>query len=244
MKIWVSANKLVGAAIPAMEAGSRSGWLDLKDVRSAFVRLEKLATENYSDWRIAWLDVVAYTYPKIGAMAVVRHPTTQEEKRLVIDIGNLEMIPDPEDVLLDPKEAPIFGVGPWLSFLDEIPDDSFELRLASWIEDDEWANQMVTELQGAGIDISDLGRVSLTENQWRIAKEVFSTLTTCDMWVANRGLPAPAGVDQFCQLRTHWCSIATAATEDRCVSDASLRAVPHSPQTHACISPFLPFVRR
>jgi hypothetical protein len=210
-KIWVSANELVGAAVPVIETGSRSGWLDVEDMQAAFTRLEELAAEKYKDWEIVWLDVVVYTYPKIGAMAVVRNPKTQDERKLVVDVGNLEMITDPKDVLPDPEEGPIFGVGPWLSFLDEIPDDSFERRIVSWADDNEWANQMTSELQGAGIDLSNLGQVPLSEDQWRIAKDVLFNLTTCDMWVANRGLPAPGGVDQFCQQESYYCSVATAS---------------------------------
>lgn len=191
--IWVSASKLVGPSVPSKKMGPQPSW----NVEKAFARLEELAKEKYPGWEILSFYVVVYSYPKVGAMAILQNPRTGEEARLIIDIADWTVIP-----YVEPK---LRGIGVW-SFLDSIPPEQWKMRVERWEADNDWTQKVTTELARKGIDLRDLREEPLLALKWKIIDDWIRQFVICDACIANGGLPtAPV-----CQETPTWCVVATA----------------------------------
>ena len=49
----------------------------------------------------------------------------------------------------------------------------------------------------------------LDMQEWMIAEELLASLSPCQFCIVDSGIPAPGGIDQFCQKTSYWCTVAT-----------------------------------
>lgn len=196
-RIWVSASKVLGPSAASVIMGPRT-W----SMEDATARVEEAAMEAYPGWEIVSLQIIVYSYPKIGVLVTIRDPRTGGEARIIMDVADGTIIPDVE------PEADVRGTGSW-SFYESIPREEWAERIGRWEADNEWVNMVVAHLREAGIEPMMLMERPFTVHEWMIPKEVFGDLTSCEVCIVNGGIPAPGGINQFCQQTGVWCTVAT-----------------------------------
>jgi len=211
-RIWVSANRLIGPAVAAVQMGQAEPW----DVESwdelLRVRLEEVGFD-YSD-AIEVLPII-YAYPRIGMMAVLADPFDGTH-RFIIDVQEgvfVEPTLDGPYEGVDETEGTV-GSAPWVEFLGAIPEDVWQERFERWDLDARFLEAVDAEMTAAGMQLGQLAYEPLGEAQLELAKELFQQLTDgYKLVVAGRGLPCSNcknNVHTYCQEKGYYCSIATA----------------------------------
>lgn len=88
-KIDVGANKTLGQPIQVIEFNPIP--FNMTEVMEKSIETAK---SNYPTGEIKSTKMVVYSYPKIGAMTVVKDKTTGDEHRIFVDAYTLDVVPD------------------------------------------------------------------------------------------------------------------------------------------------------
>ncbi|AKB55092.1 hypothetical protein MSBRM_2094 [Methanosarcina barkeri MS] len=88
-KIYVGANKTLGPSVQVIETTTY-----LYNTTEALKKSIEVARSEYPNGEIKSTKVVEYSYPRIGAMTVVKDKTSGDEHRIFVDVYSLEVVPD------------------------------------------------------------------------------------------------------------------------------------------------------
>lgn len=88
-KIYVGANKTLGPSVQVIETTTY-----LYNTTEALKKSIEVARNEYPDGEIKSTKMVEYSYPRIGAMTVVKDKTSGDEHRIFVDVYSLEVVPD------------------------------------------------------------------------------------------------------------------------------------------------------
>ncbi|AKB36632.1 GTPases - Sulfate adenylate transferase subunit 1 [Methanosarcina siciliae C2J] len=105
----------------------------------------EIAKSEYSDGKIKSTNLVVYSYPRIGAMTVVKDKTTGIEHRIFVDAYSLNEVED--------KPATETEPGIW-SLYDRILTYGKENNLKEWQKSDELAKSIEQAAANKGININ------------------------------------------------------------------------------------------
>ncbi|WP_327036754.1 C39 family peptidase, partial [Methanosarcina mazei] len=105
----------------------------------------EIAKSEYSDGKIKSTNLVVYSYPRIGAMTVVKDKTTGIEHRIFVDAYSLNEVED--------KPATETEPGIW-SMYDKILTNGKENNLKEWQKSDELAKSIEQAAANKGVNIN------------------------------------------------------------------------------------------
>lgn len=109
-EVNAASSKAIGA--PILAIGMSPTNIDVKAIDS---KTKEIITANYPDYNLLSKTIVAYQYPKLGALVTVSNPKTGDVKRLIFDAHDYSLIPEEKSVA---EGSP----GAW-SFYDEMSVD-------------------------------------------------------------------------------------------------------------------------
>jgi hypothetical protein len=135
-RIRVAANKLVGTTVVAV-IFPEGPW----NLREAEQRVRSTAAESYPGWTIERVLPVVHDVPRMGMMAVLSRPDSDETQTIVLDFDQDSLVP-----IVEPAQrlnADLFAEGyvGW-SLLKRNVLEGKEQYLQSWEEDSDWASGM------------------------------------------------------------------------------------------------------
>ena len=105
----------------------------------------EIAKKNYPTGEIKSTKVVVYSYPRIGAMTVVKDKTTGAEHRIFVDAYTLDVVPDKPATQTEP------GV---LSMYEQRLKKGINANLKEWQESDQLTKSVEQEATNTGININ------------------------------------------------------------------------------------------
>ncbi len=114
-------------------------------VAEAMKKSIEIAKSEYSDGDIKSTNLVVYSYPRIGAMTVVKDKTTGVEHRIFVDAYSLSEVED--------KPATETEPGIW-SLYDKILTYGKENNLKEWQKSDELAKSIEQTAANKGVNIN------------------------------------------------------------------------------------------
>jgi len=139
-KIYVGANKTLGPSVQVIETTPNS-----YNTTEATKKSIEIAKKEYPDGEIKSTKVVEYSYPRIGAMTVVKN-NTGEEHRIFVDVYSLDVVPD--------RPATETQLGVWSMYEQKLKKNGIDENLREWQKSDEFAKSIEKEAANKGICIS------------------------------------------------------------------------------------------
>lgn len=130
-KIDVGADKKLGASVQVIELNPKPFNADDAIKKSIEIAKTSYLTENIKSTKM-----VVYSYPKIGAMTVVKDKTTGNEYRIFVDAYTLDVIPD--------KPATEKEPGVW-SMYEQRLKNGIDKNLKEWQKSDQLTKYIVQE---------------------------------------------------------------------------------------------------
>jgi transcriptional regulator len=139
-KIYVGANKTLGPSVQVIETTPNS-----YNTTEATKKSIEIAKKEYPDGEIKSTKVVEYSYPRIGAMTVVKD-NTGEEHRIFVDVYSLDVVPD--------RPATETQLGVWSMYEQKLKKNGIDENLREWQKSDEFVKSIEKEAANKGICIS------------------------------------------------------------------------------------------
>ncbi|KKH91946.1 hypothetical protein EO95_02670, partial [Methanosarcina sp. 1.H.T.1A.1] len=160
-RIDVCADKTLGASVNNIE-------FDPEPFKAAeaMERSIEITKSEYPDGKIKSTNMVVYSYPKIGAMTVVKDKTTGDEYRIFVDGYTLEGVED--------KPATETEPGVW-SMYDHLLKNGKDNNLKEWEKSDQLTNSIEQAATNKGVNIN----ASVTEeNMSKLSTDAATRLIT------------------------------------------------------------------
>lgn len=139
-KIYIGANKTLGPSVQVIELTP-----NLYNTTEALKKSIEIAKNEYPDGKIKSTKIVEYSYPRIGAMTVVKDKNSEDEHRIFVDVYSLEEVPD--------RPATETQLGVW-SMYEQKLKNSVDANLREWKKNDEYTESIEKDLANKGICIS------------------------------------------------------------------------------------------
>jgi len=145
-RIDIGADKKMGHSVQLVELDSKPF-----DATEAMKKSIEIAKNEYPDGKIKSTQMVAYDYPAIGAMTIVKDKTTGDEHRIFVDVYTLEVIPDEPATETEP--------GIW-SIYEQRLKNGIDKNLKNWQESDNLTKSIEQAATNKGVNIN----VAVTED--------------------------------------------------------------------------------
>ncbi len=139
-KIYVGANKTLGPSVQVIETTTY-----LYNTTEALKKSIEVARNEYPDGEIKSTKMVEYSYPRIGAMTVVKDKTSGDEHRIFVDVYSLEVVPD--------RPATETQLGVW-SMYEHKMKNGVGGNLIEWNKSEKYTKSIEKEVANKGICIS------------------------------------------------------------------------------------------
>jgi hypothetical protein len=139
-KIYVGANKTLGQPIQVIEFNPIP--FNATDVMEKSI---ETATKEYPTGEIKSTNMVVYSYPKIGAMTIVKDKTTGNEYRIFVDAYTLDVVPD------EPTTETKLGV---CSIYEQQSKNEIDENLNEWQNSNEFTKSIEREVTNKGVNIN------------------------------------------------------------------------------------------
>ncbi|MDD3901943.1 MAG: C39 family peptidase [Dysgonamonadaceae bacterium] len=139
-RIDVGANKTLGQPIQVIEFNPIP--YNMTEVMEKSIETAK---NNYPTGEIKSTNMVVYSYPRIGAMTVVKDKTTGDEHRIFVDAYTLDVVPD----------KPITETKPGVcSIYEQKSKNEIDENLKEWQKSDELTKSIEHAATNKGVNIS------------------------------------------------------------------------------------------
>ncbi|HEY3362512.1 MAG TPA: C39 family peptidase [Methanosarcina sp.] len=194
-RIYIGANKTLGQSVRLIELDPTP----LK-VAGAMKKAIETAKKNYSTGEIKSTIMVVYSYPKIGAMTVVKDKTTGVENRVFVDAYTLDVVPDKPANKTEP------GV---LSIYKNISKSKIDENLNKWQSSDELTKsiEQAATNQGVNIDLPVTEEnIKKLSNTTTIGADTVQKTIITPAYFAQKILSVPV----YSQSTTYYCQPASA----------------------------------
>ena len=162
-------------------------------VAEAMKKSIEIAKSEYSDGEIKSTNLVVYSYPRIGAMTVVKDKTTGVEHRIFVDGYTLDEVQD--------KPVTETELGVW-SMYDQILKSGKENNLKEWQKSDQYAKSIEQAAANKGVNIN----AAVTEENVKklIDDAAITAITSGDVPVPviaqeNSYYCVPASIQMLCK---------------------------------------------
>lgn len=139
-KIDVGANKTLGQPIQVIEFNPIP-----YNITEVMEKSIETAEKDYPTGEIESTKMVVYSYPKIGAMTVVKDKTTGDEYRIFIDAYTLDVVPD------EPTNETKLGV---CSIYEQKSKNEINKNLKKWQKSDEFTKSIEHAATNNGVNIN------------------------------------------------------------------------------------------
>ena len=160
----------------------------------------EIAKSEYSDGKIKSTNLVVYSYPRIGAMTVVKDKTTGIEHRIFVDAYSLNEVED--------KPATETEPGIW-SMYDKILTNGKENNLKEWQKSDELAKSIEQAAVNKGVSIN---AAVTEENIKKLSADITKSRTDVEV---------DLGATVYAQITSYYCAPATAKMLTKYYNDES-----------------------
>ncbi|AKB81922.1 GTPases - Sulfate adenylate transferase subunit 1 [Methanosarcina barkeri 3] len=181
-RIDVCTDKTLGASVNNIEFGSKPF-----KVAEATKKSIEIAKNRYPTREIKSTNMVVYSYPRIGAMTVVKDKTTGKEYRIFVDAYTLDEVEDKPATEIEP--------GVW-SMYDQLLMNGKDNNLKEWKKSDQLTNSIEQAASNKKVNIN----VSVTEeNMKKLSTDAATTLIT------GKNLSVPL----YGQERNYYCGPAS-----------------------------------
>ena len=139
-KIYVGANKTLGPSVQVIETTTY-----LYNTTEALKKSIEVARNEYPDGEIKSTKMVEYSYPRIGAMTVVKDKTSGDEHRIFVDVYSLEVVPD--------RPVTETQLGVWSMYEHKVKN-RVGGNLIEWNKSEKYTKSIEKEVANKGICIS------------------------------------------------------------------------------------------
>ncbi len=156
-EVNAASSKTIGA--PILAIGMSPTNIDDKAIDS---KIKEILKTNYPDFNLLSKNIVAYQYPKLGALVTISNPKTGDVKRIIIDAHDYSLIPEERSVA---EGAP----GAW-SFYDEMSVDQINENV-----------QKFANLQKSGITPQYASQKTLPYTRYTQTMENWCAVTVAQM---------------------------------------------------------------
>ncbi len=139
-KIYIGANKTLGPSVQVIELTP-----NLYNTTEALNKSIEIAKNEYPGGEIKSTKVVEYSYPRIGAMTVVKDKTSGDEHRIFVDVYSLEVVPD--------RPVTETQLGVWSMYEHKVKN-GVGGNLIEWNKSEKYTESIEKDLANKGICIS------------------------------------------------------------------------------------------
>ena len=145
------ANKLIGTIDVCADKTLGPSLYDIAFDPTPFKEAEatkkskEIAKKNYPAGQVKSTNMVVYSYPRVGAMTIVKDKTTGVEHRIFVDGYTLDEVQD--------KPATETELGVW-SMYDQILKSGKENNLKEWQKSDQFAESIKQAVANKGVNIN------------------------------------------------------------------------------------------
>ncbi|KKG07811.1 C39 family peptidase [Methanosarcina sp. 2.H.A.1B.4] len=139
-KIDIGANKTLGQPIQVVEFNPIP--FNMTEVMEKSIETAK---NNYPAGEITSTKMVVYSYPKIGAITVVKDKTTGDEHRIFVDAYTLDVVPDEPTTETKPGVCSIY---------EQKSKNEIDQNLVEWQKSDELTKSIEQAATNNGVNIN------------------------------------------------------------------------------------------